>query len=176
MTRQDFTRLEEAVCHAVTEAIDAFVLSLDAEAHHVVLAQAQEKCHRLKNATLLLILQTAVDLLRAERDLAQQPPVESALAQAREERLDLHAEVARLTAELARWKVCENCGGMLDGPGICSEAISEREKGLEAMHAETLTRAEMAEAELHEWRGYASFLAVHGLNPPAPASVSKEQP
>ena len=86
------------------------------------------------------------------------------------------AEVARLTAELARWKVCENCGGMLDGPGICSEAISEREKGLEAMHAETLTRAEMAEAELHEWRGYASFLAVHGLNPPAPASVSKEQP
>lgn len=58
------------------------------------------------------------------------------------------AEVARLTEELARWKICENCGGVLDGPGICGHAISEKEKGLELMHAETLDRAEKAEAEI----------------------------
>jgi hypothetical protein len=31
-----------------------------------------------------------------------------------------------------------------------------------------------AQKELHEWRGYANFLAVHGMAPPAPASGPKE--
>jgi len=64
-------------------------------------------------------------------------------------------EVGRLTDELARWQICENCGEPLDGPGICSNAISEREKGLEQMHEEALTRAEMAEAELARVRTWA---------------------
>lgn len=52
-----------------------------------------------------------------------------------------------LREEVARWKVCENCGEPLTAPGICDRAVSEKEKGLEQMHEDTLTRAEKAEAE-----------------------------
>jgi hypothetical protein len=51
-----------------------------------------------------------------------------------------------LEAELAYWQTCANCGERMTGPGICDNAISEREKGLELMHEETLTRAETAES------------------------------
>ena len=43
MIRQDFTRLEEAICHAVTEAIDAFALSLE---------QRCGKCHRKRESNV----------------------------------------------------------------------------------------------------------------------------
>ena len=58
------------------------------------------------------------------------------------------SELAALRAELARWKICENCGEPLEGPGICGRAVSERERGLEEMHEQTLTRAEAAESRL----------------------------
>lgn len=54
--------------------------------------------------------------------------------------------------QLAHWKICENCGEALSGPGICDHAISEREKGLELMHEETLTRAEAADTQRAEAR------------------------
>lgn len=60
----------------------------------------------------------------------------------------LRAQVQALTQELAHWKICENCGTALDGPGICSHAISEHEKALEVTVEELLSRAERAEAEL----------------------------
>jgi len=58
------------------------------------------------------------------------------------------ARIAALEAELARWKVCGNCGEPLEGPGHCGSAVTEHEKALEQMHEETLTRAEQAEADL----------------------------
>ena len=62
--------------------------------------------------------------------------------------LEAEARVETLQEELARWKVCENCGESLTGPGICDKAISEKEKGLEEMCEQALTRAEKAEADL----------------------------
>ena len=50
--------------------------------------------------------------------------------------------------ELAHWKVCMNCGEPLAGPGICSQAVSEHEKGLELMLQEALDRAEQAETRV----------------------------
>ena len=60
--RAEVARLTAALAqaHATIER-----MAVDAEAHHVVLAEAQDKCR---------ILQAAVDLLRAERDLAQEQP------------------------------------------------------------------------------------------------------
>lgn len=60
----------------------------------------------------------------------------------------LRAEVATLTGQLAHWQTCSNCGKKMSAPGICDDAVTEREKGLGLMHAETLTRAEAAEAEV----------------------------
>lgn len=60
----------------------------------------------------------------------------------------LRAKLIEVERELAHWKICENCGTPLTGPGICDNAISEREKGLELMHEETLTRAIEAESKL----------------------------
>lgn len=62
--------------------------------------------------------------------------------------LALTAQRDELQAELARWKICENCGEPLVGPGICDQAITESQKNLELMHEETLTRAEQAEADV----------------------------
>lgn len=64
----------------------------------------------------------------------------------------LAAQLAAVTAELARWKVCSNCGQPLEAPGHCGHAVSERERGLEQMHEETLTRAEADEAEVARLR------------------------
>lgn len=58
------------------------------------------------------------------------------------------ARAVRAGQALARWKVCENCGEALTAPGMCDRAVTEREKVLELMHEETLTRAESAEAQL----------------------------
>ncbi len=41
---------------------------------------------------------------------------------------------------------------------------------LDAVKAELLS----LKAELDEWRGYASFLAVHGITPPTPSDAPKE--
>ena len=60
----------------------------------------------------------------------------------------LRAEVARLTGQLAHWQTCSNCGKKMSAPGICDDAVTEREKGLELMQDETLTRAEKTEAEV----------------------------
>lgn len=59
----------------------------------------------------------------------------------------VRADLVTMGLELARWKVCANCGEPLTEPGICDKAVSEHEKGLELMHEQTLTRAEVAEAE-----------------------------
>lgn len=70
------------------------------------------------------------------------------------------AERDALREELAKWKICENCGEPLAGPGICDQAISEKEKGLEQMWEETMTRAETAERELAEARAERDALLV----------------
>jgi hypothetical protein len=71
------------------------------------------------------------------------------------------AERDALREELAKWKICENCGEPLAGPGICDKAISDKEKGLEQMWEDTLTRAETAERELIEAR--AEIARLHEL-------------
>lgn len=73
---------------------------------------------------------------------------EKAEADAQAEIASLRAALETAQTELARWKICENCGEPLAGPGICDRAISESEKGLELMLEETLQRAEQAEAAL----------------------------
>ena len=59
----------------------------------------------------------------------------------------LRATLETREQELAYWKVCENCGEPMEGPGICSKAVSEREHGQEQMIEGLLTRAEKAEQE-----------------------------
>jgi hypothetical protein len=56
--------------------------------------------------------------------------------------------VADVEAALKYWQTCANCGEAMDRPGVCAKAISEREKGLEAMHEQTMQRAEQAESAL----------------------------
>jgi hypothetical protein len=80
----------------------------------------------------------------------------------------LQAQLLTREQELAHWKICENCGEPLTGPGICDRAISEHEKGLEQMHEEALTRAEAAEArllaveqELTRTRGLVRLCSAH---------------
>lgn len=50
-------------------------------------------------------------------------------------------------AQLAHWQICSLCGYPMDAPGSCPTATNERIVRLEAMHDETLTRAEVAERE-----------------------------
>lgn len=85
-------------------------------------------------------LRARVAELEAERD------------RAREDRHSLTRLYKDAEAALAYWQVCSNCGEPLDGPGICSRATSEHEKGLELMFEEALDRAEEAEAEVARLR------------------------
>lgn len=58
---------------------------------------------------------------------------------------EANRRVEQAEQELAKWKVCENCGEALRSPGICDQAVSEREKGQELMIDQLLTRCEQAE-------------------------------
>lgn len=114
-------------------------------------------------------LKAQIAAIQRDRDAAQHQANEEYLARvqaeqdskgwletlhqkAREQDAAYETELAAVQQELAHWKICENCGEPLEGPGICGRAISEREKGLEAMHEETLTRAESAEQEKERLR------------------------
>lgn len=58
--------------------------------------------------------------------------------------------VEQAAQELLKWKTCSLCGEVMTAPGHCDSAESERVKGLEQMHEETLERAERAESACAE--------------------------
>ena len=95
---------------------------------------------RVDDSVAQLLIELAFLIPKGDQDAFDS--VSRKLVAFRDALLDRDAEkLTKLQAELKHWQICENCGEPLEGPGICSKAISEREKGLELMHEEALTRA-----------------------------------
>lgn len=68
----------------------------------------------------------------------------------RAEKAEARAQAAE--QERDEWKICINCGETLQAPGVCSKAISEREKGQDEVIEQLLIRAEAAEADARSLR------------------------